>query len=101
MYVVRRQWMFITSEAATRGVLWKNMFLEIIPNSQEDTCARVLCQCARVNIIKKETLAQVLSCEFCEISKNTFYIEHLWTTGSDSISNKRSMLNFVRNEPGN
>ena len=22
--------------------------------------------------IKKETLAQVLSCEFCEISKNTF-----------------------------
>ena len=25
------------------------------------------------NFIKKETLAQVLSCEFCEISKNTFY----------------------------
>ena len=24
------------------------------------------------NFIKKETLAQVLSCEFCEISKNTF-----------------------------
>ena len=23
--------------------------------------------------IKKETLAQVFSCEFCEISKNTFY----------------------------
>ena len=25
------------------------------------------------NFIKKETLAQVFSCEFCEISKNTFY----------------------------
>ena len=25
------------------------------------------------NIIKKETLAQVFSCEFCEISKNTFF----------------------------
>ena len=25
------------------------------------------------NLIKKETLAQVFSCEFCEISKNTFY----------------------------
>ena len=25
------------------------------------------------NFNKKETLAQVLSCEFCEISKNTFY----------------------------
>ena len=26
----------------------------------------------------KKTLAQVFSCEFCEISKNTFFIEHLW-----------------------
>ena len=26
---------------------------------------------------KKETLAQVFSCEFCEISKNTFFAEHL------------------------
>ena len=25
------------------------------------------------NFFKKETLAQVFSCEFCEISKNTFY----------------------------
>ena len=29
--------------------------------------------CVRVSfLIKKETLVQVLSCEFCEISKNTF-----------------------------
>ena len=27
--------------------------------------------------IKKETLPQVFSCEFCEISKNTFSTEHL------------------------
>ena len=25
------------------------------------------------SFIKKETLAQVFSCEFCEISKNTFF----------------------------
>ena len=25
------------------------------------------------NFIKKETLAQVFSCEFCQISKNTFF----------------------------
>ena len=31
---------------------------------------------------KKETLAQVFSCEFCEISKNTFFTEHLQTTTS-------------------
>ena len=30
------------------------------------------------NIIKKKTLAQVLSCECCEISKNTFFLEHPW-----------------------
>ena len=30
----------IKSEAATRGVLLKNVFLEIWQNSQENTCAR-------------------------------------------------------------
>ena len=34
------------------------------------------------NFIKKETLVQVFSCEFCKIFKNTFYTEHLWTTAS-------------------
>ena len=29
---------------------------------------------------EKETLAQVFSCEFCEISKKTFFTEHLRTT---------------------
>ena len=29
-----------------------------------------------------ETLAQVFSCEFCEIFKNTFFTEHLRTTTS-------------------
>ena len=29
------------------------------------------------NFIKKYTLAQVFSCEFYEISKNTFFPEHL------------------------
>ena len=32
---------FQYSEAVTRGVLWKNVFLEISQNSQENTCARV------------------------------------------------------------
>ena len=29
------------------------------------------------NFIKKETLAQVVSCEFCEIYKNIFFTEHV------------------------
>ena len=31
---------------------------------------------------KKETLAQVFSCEFCEISKDAFFTEYLLTTAS-------------------
>ena len=34
------------------------------------------------NFIKKETLAQVFSCEFFEISKNLFFTEHLRATAS-------------------
>ena len=46
-----------TIETATRGVLWKKLFLEISQNSQENTCTRVFF------LIK--------------ISKNTFFTEHL------------------------
>ena len=34
------------------------------------------------NFIKKETLTQVFSRELCEISKNTFFTEHLWAPAS-------------------
>ena len=42
---------------------------------------------AACNFIKKETLAQVFSCEFCEIFKNTFFTEHLRLTafGNDLL----------------
>ena len=30
-----------------------------------------------------ESLAQVVSHEFCEIFKNSFFTEHLWTTASE------------------
>ena len=51
-------------EVVVRRCSVKKEFLKILQNSQENTCARVS--------IKKETLAQVFSCEYCEISKNTF-----------------------------
>ena len=38
----------------------------------------VVQRCSVKKVLKKETLAQVFSCEFCEISKNTVFIEHLW-----------------------
>ena len=43
------------TEAVVQRCSVKNVFLEISQNSQENTCA------------------QVFSCEFCEISKNTFF----------------------------
>ena len=33
-------------------------------------------------LLKKESLGQVFSCKFCEISKNTFFTEHLPVTAS-------------------
>ena len=66
------------SEAVVQRCFAKKVFLEISQNSQENTCVKVsflinlktfLKAC---NFIKKETLAQVFSCEFCEISKSTF-----------------------------
>ena len=50
------------------------------------------------NFIKKETLAQVFSGEFCEIIFNCiFFTEHLWTTASEGrwdccLNNWRSFV---------
>ena len=53
----------------------KKVLLEISQNSQESTCARVSFlnkwQDSGLNFVKKQTLAQLFSCELCEISKNT------------------------------
>ena len=74
----------------------KKVFLEISQSSQENTCARgsvliklqstgsqqstVICNQQSTGLIK--SLAQVFSFEFCEISKSTFFTEHLWTNAS-------------------
>ena len=71
------------------------VFLESSQNSQENTCTRVFLlnkvadlRPQACNFIKKETWAQVFSCEFCEISWNTFFTEHLWGTIFKLASNK-------------
>ena len=53
------------------------MFLEISQNSQENTYVRVsfLIKLQACDFIKKETLAQLFSCEFCEISKKSGKIQ--------------------------
>ena len=62
----------------------KKRVLKILLNSQEEN----LCQNLFFNKVAglksatllKTTLAQVFSCEFCEIFKNIFFTEHFWTT---------------------
>ena len=41
------------------------------------------------NFIKNETLAQVFSCEFCKIFKNTYLSGHLQRAASNSIVTDR------------
>ena len=57
-------------EAVTQRSSVKKVLLEILRNSLENTSGLQLYK-------KKETLALVFSFEFCEISKNTFFTEHL------------------------
>ena len=47
-------------------------------------------------LLKKETLTQVLSCEFCKISKNTFFREHLWTTASVVTQTKELFIKHMQ-----
>ena len=50
------------------------MFRENSQNSQENTC--------ETPTLLKKTVAQVFSGEFCEISTNNFFTEHLRATAS-------------------
>ena len=63
------------------------LVLKISQNLQESTSARVSflikLQTSACNSIKKENLAQVFSCEFRKIFKNTFFIEILWASASE------------------
>ena len=57
------------------------------------------------NFIKKETLAQVFSCEFCEISKNTFSQRTPLVGASQENACARVSLlikayNFIKKETG-
>ena len=65
-------------------------------NSQENTCARKTKAC---NFIKKETLAQVLSCEFCEISKNIFFTENIRVTASPYFQSKQEESQKLHSPP--
>ena len=77
----------------------KNVFLEISQNSQENTCARVCfltkLQASVWNFIKEETLALVFSCEFYEVSRNTFF-HRIPLVAASALFNKL-MIKIMKN----
>ena len=93
------------SEAVVQSCSVKKVFLEISQNSQENTCARDSFLIKLQTLLKKESLAQVFSCEFWKISKNNFFTEHIRTTAAkNSLKNDRfdkssmnNILYFVTN----
>ena len=64
-------------EVVARRCSVKMVFLSIWLNLQKNTSARVSSlkklMAEAFNLIKKEALAQVFSCKFCESFKNTFF----------------------------
>ena len=73
---------FLNHFSLTKAVAWgcsaRKIFLDILQNLQENTCVRVSflinLEAEAYNLIKKRLLplAQVFSCEFSKVSKNTF-----------------------------
>ena len=77
-----------SSEAATRAVVCKKVFLEIL----QKLIGKHLCQFLFFNkvtslrpatLLKKRSWHRCFPMSFCEISKNTFFTEHLWTSASN------------------
>ena len=81
--------LWFSLEAVTQRCSIKKVFLEISQNSQENTCAKAS---FLKNFIKQETLEHVFSCEFCEISKNTFL--HRTPLVAASVSSPKTGYKF-------
>ena len=61
----------------------RKVFLEISQNSQEYTCTRVSFLIKlQASASEKRDSSTMFLCEFCEVSKDTFFTEHLWVTTS-------------------
>ena len=75
-----------TSSSHERCSLRKDV-LQILQNSQETPGNRVSFQIKLPTLVwnfnNKNTLAQMFSCKFWEICKNSFFTEHLWATASE------------------
>ena len=81
----KRFLIYVSIEAVARRCSVKKVFLKVRQNSRENTCTRASF------LTKKNTLAQVFSCQFCEIFKNTYFYRTLLV--ATSVSNTVNLKN--------
>ena len=69
-----------TQQILTEAVVWRCSVKNVVLNNFAKLTGKHLCQsllfnkvAGLCNVIKKNTLAEVFSCGFCEIFKNTFF----------------------------
>ena len=65
----------------------QGLFLNKVAGLRPATLLKRILSPKVCNVIKKETLAQMFSYEFCEFSKNTLFTEHLRTTAPVNCNN--------------
>ena len=76
-YFLRCTFQILLCRSSRQEVFCKKGVLRNFSKLIGSTCATASFS-IRLSFIKKETLAQLFSCEFLEIFKNIFFIEHLW-----------------------
>ena len=63
------------------GVLYKKLFVKISHYSEESTCVEIFF--CKKRLYQKDTPTQMFSCEYCEISENTYFEDYLGTAASE------------------
>ena len=82
MYNGRDFFNFLYSEAVAQTCSVKKVFLEILQNSQESTCARVSflikLQALPASLLKKRLWRRCFPLNFAKFLRTSFFREHLW-----------------------
>ena len=64
--------LYQSDKSSSQRSLWKKkLFVKTLQYSQENACVEVSATSL------KKTQTQIFSCEYCEISKSTYFQEHL------------------------
>ena len=71
----------MSKKISVRRCSVKNVLLQILQNSQEDTCKTDLKVNLKMNL-KIDSSSVVFSCESCEIFMKTYFLEHRRTAAS-------------------